>query len=375
MVRKYLPHYYDLLNDKDAAYYVLCRDFIIEWPNNTSIKNLWEIHNNYSAKFRKIVKKRHPIPYKAGFFLVDDLIIDKSRMKKSLLDLKIEIANQMIKNCDFCENKCYINRKDGEIGKCGITDKMLVSDAYIHMGEEEPFIPSGTIFFAGCTFNCVFCQNWDISTYGKALSQHDSLNYPSDMGGKIFSDRNFARLVDKTVDNGAININYVGGDPTPNIHVIISSLKYQTRNICQIWNSNLYNTISSLQLLIDIIDLWLPDFKYGNNECAMKYSGVINYWDILTRNLKFIHNWGSRDICIRHLIMPNHYECCTMPILKWIAKELPGIVVHIMGQYHPDHKVNSNSYPEINRYIYGEEIANAFNLADNLGIEYKLVSK
>ena len=118
-------------------------------------------------------------------------------------------------------------------------------------------------------------------------------------------EKTLARIADKLVDNGAININYVGGDPIPNLHTIVGSLNYQQSNICQLWNSNFYLTGKALSLIIDLMDFWLPDFKYGNNECAKKLSGIENYYDIVSRNHKRIHDEGSGEIIIRHLVMPN----------------------------------------------------------------------
>ena len=85
------------------------------------------------------------------------------------------------------------------------------------------------------------------------------------------------------------------------------------------------------------------------NFCGKKYSGVENYFDVVSRNHKRIHDEGSGEICIRHLVMPNHVECCTKPILDYVAKELPKAVMNIMGQYRPQWK--SFEYPEISRRL------------------------
>ncbi|MHA1389617.1 MAG: radical SAM protein, partial [Candidatus Thorarchaeota archaeon] len=93
--------------------------------------------------------------------------------------------------------------------------------------------------------------------------------------------------------DGALNINYVGGDPIPNTHTILGSLAHQTSNVTQLWNSNLYCSEETMTLLFDVFDMWLPDFKYGNNECAERLSGVENYFDIVTRNHLIAYNSGE----------------------------------------------------------------------------------
>jgi putative pyruvate formate lyase activating enzyme len=229
------------------------------------------------------------------------------------------------------------------------------------VGEEAPLIPSGTIFFQGCNFGCVFCQNYDISQAWKSKPIEDV--------SKKVSNEELANIAENLVNKGAININYVGGDPIPNIHTIIGSMNFQRSNITQLWNSNFYLTEKSLALIIDLFDFWLPDFKYGNNECGKKYSGVDNYYDILTRNLKRIHDFGSGEIIIRHLVMPNHVECCSKPVLDYIATEIPKCVVNIMGQYRPEYL--AYKYSEINRRPTTQEMTDVISHAEDLNILYK----
>jgi putative pyruvate formate lyase activating enzyme len=211
----------------------------------------------------------------------------------------------------------------------------------------------------------VFCQNYDISQAWKKKRKLEDIAQKVDV-------KDLAKIAEKIVDKGAININYVGGDPIPNLHTIVGSLNHQVSNITQLWNSNFYLTDKSLSLIIDLMDFWLPDFKYGNNKCAEKYSGIKNYFDIIARNHKRIHDEGSGEIIIRHLVMPNHVECCSKPILEFVAKEIPKCVVNIMGQFRPEYK--AHDYPNINRRPNNEEMVQVKNYADELGIIWKPVS-
>jgi putative pyruvate formate lyase activating enzyme len=289
----------------------------------------------------------------------------------SLLDLKIELAYRMLKACRFCENRCTIDRTQNReqkqrLGVCGVDETAYLSSSFLHMGEEAPLVPSGTIFFAGCTFDCCFCQNSDISAAGKSFRMTQA-GHPIDPLG-------LAQLADQLARKGALNINYVGGDPTPNLHVILHSMKFQTHKTCQLWNSNLYNSPEALDLLLDVFDVWLPDFKYGNNECARLLSGISHYFDILTRNLKIIATRGTRNIIIRHLVLPGHIECCSKPVLAWIARECPQAVVNIMGQYRPEYRIAIDYHPEINRRPSASEMSEVFSYAKSLDIEFESVS-
>jgi putative pyruvate formate lyase activating enzyme len=120
------------------------------------------------------------------------------------------------------------------------------------------------------------------------------------------------------------------------------------------------------------MDFWLPDWKYGNNKCAKKYSGIDNYFDFISRNHKRIHDDGSGEIIIRHLVMPEHIECCSKPILDYVAKEIPKAVLNIMGQYRPQYK--AYQFSEINRRPSAQEIKEVKNYAKSLGILHEPVS-
>jgi putative pyruvate formate lyase activating enzyme len=171
-------------------------------------------------------------------------------------------------------------------------------------------------------------------------------------------------MIHERKNQGARNVNWVGGDPTPNLLYILEALKNSDVNIPQIWNSNMYCSKETIKLLNGVIDLYLTDFKYGNNECAKRLSKVDNYMDIIKRNHKIVEKNG--EMIIRHLVMPNHIECCSKSILQWIADNIPKTPVNIMGQYHPDYF--AKNYQDISRSISSEEIRYVEDIAKKLQI-------
>jgi putative pyruvate formate lyase activating enzyme len=219
----------------------------------------------------------------------------------------------------------------------------------VHWGEEPELVPSHTIFFSGCTFNCVFCQNWDISQNPKQ--------------GDSFSPKKVAKLMERR-SMSTRNTNWVGGDPTSNLPFILETLTYSNVNIPQIWNSNMYLTEKTMELLEGIVDVYLTDFKYGNNDCAKRLSKIDNYWDIVSRNHKIAQ--GQCEMIIRHLVLPNHFECCTRPVLEWISKNLKDVRVNVMDQYRPEY--NAFEHDELTRKLKSEEFERARKLADDLGL-------
>lgn len=262
------------------------------------------------------------------------------------MDLKVELGRRMMEGCELCEHRCRVNRSEGEAGRCGVLGPVLSSE-FIHQGEEPELVPSHTIFFAGCNLSCIFCQNRDISQ--------------SPTAGIRSSAQGLAGIMER---RGALNTNWVGGDPTPNLPFILEALSLSGTRRPQIWNSNMYLTGQGMDLLDGVMDLYLTDLKFGNNTCGPVLCGVPDYFDVVTRNhLRIAH----RDTLIRHLVLPGHLECCTAPVLKWIAEHRPDAVVNVMAQYHPD--PHTLGHATLGRRITRAEYHGAMELARELGLD------
>ena len=241
-IKTLLSNYFEILDKKRKAKYLLCKQVDVSFNKKDSSKNLWKIHEKSVYNFK---------------------ILDK-KPKKSLLSLKIELANRIFKNCSFCERRCNVDRTK-KAGNCGVKQSGITSE-FLHTGEERVLVPSHTIFFSGCTFHCVFCQNWDIS---------------QDSCGIFVESEKLVEVIKFRNSQGSRNLNWVGGDPTPNLLYILEVLDILNDNIPQIWNSNMYCSSETMNLLNGIVDLYLTDFKYGNDDCARRLSKVDNYLDVI----------------------------------------------------------------------------------------------
>ncbi len=287
------------------------------------------------------------------------ILLNKKRAKfldTSLKSLK-QRARRLASNCELCERKCNVNRIRGEVGFCGAPNKLLISSEFLHYGEEYFFVPSHTVFFMGCNFRCVYCQNWPISQWYEA--------------GFEISPKELALIVRERKKQGAKNLNLVGGEPTPYLPWIIDLLiemKKLDINTPIIWNSNFYMSEKAMKILTKIVDVWLPDFKYGNNECAMKLSSAPNYVEVVTRNLKIASRTG--ELVIRHLILPGHVECCSFRVLRWIASNVrEKAIVNLMDQYRPDYLVpRREELASLARRITRKEFESVVSLARKLDI-------
>lgn len=324
-IRSLLPKYFTIFESGGSPVFLQTKYSSVTFNNSDSTKHLWKIHE-------ESLQKPH---------------ICEKIPAQSLLDLKIELADRIFENCQFCERKCNSNRKE-TTGKCGVQEAKIASE-FIHLGEESVLIPSYTIFFSGCTFHCVFCQNWDIS--------QRSCGYP-------FPPTSVATMITKRQQQGAINVNWVGGDPTPNVPFILKVLKESNTSLPQIWNSNMYCSLETMHLLKGVMDLYLTDFKYGNDACAKELSNVSDYSTIVERNHMLAAQQG--EVLIRHLVLPNHLACCSQPILEWIKEHLPCVPVNLMAQYRPEYQAHQQA--TINRQLTTSEYQQVLTLAKDLDI-------
>jgi len=317
--------YFDIINNTGFAKYLQTKHIPVSFKKLDSTKILWEKHK----KSQKSTKIKEIPP------------------KQSLLDLKIEITSRILKNCSLCERRCGIDRTK-QPGNCNVQQSRVTTE-FLHLGEESILVPSHTIFFSGCTFHCVFCQNWDISQR---------------QCGVMIEPKKLSEIIKTRYNQGAKNVNWVGGDPTSNLLFILETLKHCDINIPQVWNSNMYYSIETMKLLEGIIDIYLSDFKYGNDTCAKRLSKVENYTEIVRRNHKFAHD--TSELIIRHLVMPNHIKCCSKQIIKWISQNLSNGAVNIMAQYRPEY--NADEYEDISRPLSQNE----YNTVKKYAHEYEL---
>ncbi|MBI5060895.1 MAG: radical SAM protein [Candidatus Aenigmarchaeota archaeon] len=268
--------------------------------------------------------------------------------KRGLLDKKIKQAQQVFENCELCEHRCQKNRK-GELGFCGVSDARIFG-AHTHWGEERELVPSATLFFSGCTMRCCYCQNAPQSISA---------------AGEIWSADKAAKWIEQKHREGCRNVNFVGGDPTPNILFILNVLKKVRVNIPVVFNSNAYYSLSAAELLKDVIDVYLLDFRYFDAGCAEHLSKIKNYPETAKRNILLAEKNG--ELLIRLLVLPGHIECDAKPIIAWISENLKNYRLNIMPQYTP--AFHAYEFPEIGRKLSIAEYNDVIEYAKGIGIE------
>lgn len=246
----------------------------------------------------------------------------------SILDLKAEIAFRYLKHCNLCAHRCGIDRTLGSGGICGLGVAALIAEHFVHIAEESPINPSLVLNLGGCALRCRYCQQW-------ALLDVEQVEDPLSDG-----------LWNALDPSGARTISFAGGNPDESLYGILRFLSGAPEDwsLPVVWNNHSYCTPEALALLHGVVDIYVPDFKYGNNDCGYRWSGVQGYFDVARQTIDRLA-MESSPIIVRVLVLPGHIECCHLPVLEWLAREhADHVTVSIRGQYCPDWKtVNGSS--------------------------------
>jgi putative pyruvate formate lyase activating enzyme len=279
---------------------------------------------------------------------------------------KISATFKVIEDCTLCPRNCRVNRLAGARGTCRGGYLPEVSSYAPHFGEEQPLVGrrgSGTIFFAHCNLRCCFCQNYSISHVGE---------------GREASFERLARMMVELQSVGCHNINFV----TPS-HFAAQILKALPTaidlglRIPLVYNSSGYDAVDTLRLLDGVIDIYMPDFKFGTSGPAADYCDAADYPGAARRAIKEMHRQvgdlvldkdgiALRGLIVRHLVLP-HGLAGTGEVLRFIATEVSrNTYVNIMDQYYPCGNVAVSS--SIGRRITREEYAEALDIAREEGL-------
>ena len=269
--------------------------------------------------------------------------------------------------CNLCPRECNVDRGLGKTGFCKVPNHIKVARAALHFWE-EPCISgeegSGTVFFSGCNLRCVYCQNRKIAegVYGKIITV----------------DRLAAILLDLQ-KQGANNINLV----TPSHYVLpivkaLNLAKEQGLLIPVVYNSSAYESVETLKKLEGYVDVYLPDFKYMDEELGRKYSNAGNYSEIAKKAIdEMVRQVGNaqfdsrgilkKGVVVRHLVLPG-YTADSKEIIKYLYDTYGNsIYISIMSQFTPI--LGLENYPELQRKLTEKEYDEVVDFAIELGVE------
>lgn len=270
----------------------------------------------------------------------------------SWLEIKLALAQRLLNSCNYCVHNCRVNRWQQERGYCQLDAQPRISGSYLHWGEEAPISPTWAVFFSGCTMHCLYCHNWR-ETFDL---QAGAVIQPAELAAEIAQAQERYRT-----------ISLIGGTPEPQLHTIIELAQALGSEVMAplVFNSNATLSAAGLELMEGLIDIYLPDFKHGNNRCAWQLTKIAHYLESLQLNLKAYLEQGAA-VLVRHLVVPGHLECCTRPVLEILARDYPELKVNVMFQYRPMYKAEQR--PELNRSLENAEETLVRQWVQELGI-------
>jgi putative pyruvate formate lyase activating enzyme len=288
------------------------------------------------------------------------------------LEDRICRAYALLESCTVCPRKCRINRLDDERGFCRTGLLPVISSFGPHFGEEPPLVGqngSGTIFVTHCNLSCEYCQNYDISQCGQ---------------GESVSCETLAGMMINLQQRDCHNINLV--TPSHIVPQIIRSIGIaaeQGLNIPVVFNSGGYDSVDTLRLLDGIVDIYMPDAKYGSDDVAMALSHAPEYVGSMKAALKEMHRQvgdlivtnglAVRGMIIRHLVLPENLAGSDR-VLPWIAENISrDSYVNIMNQYHPSWHTQGDGISSfsrsLGRRITSDEYLYAIRCARHSGLQ------
>ncbi|HVP76046.1 MAG TPA: radical SAM protein [Gaiellaceae bacterium] len=285
------------------------------------------------------------------------------------LDGRVEAALELLEEpCRVCPRRCRIDRRRDEHGLCGIGRHAVVASAFPHFGEETCLRGShgsGTVFFAGCSLRCVFCQNFDISWQAR---------------GETAPPERLAAIMVALQQLGCHNVNWV--TPEHVVPQLVEAMPAAVRRglkVPIVYNTSGYDDPACLQLLDGIVDVYMPDFKLWSPERCRRYLKRADYAGVARAAIVEMHRQvgdlvldehglARRGLLLRHLVLPGLLDE-TEAILRFVAEQLgPGTYVNVMAQYRPAARVGRGQYGEIDRRLHCDEYERACHLAAQLGL-------
>ena len=276
-------------------------------------------------------------------------------------------ARHHLEDCDLCARYCHVNRLESTRGAvCRTGEHAVVSSFGPHHGEEDCLRGrngSGTIFFSWCNLRCVYCQNWEISWKGE---------------GDEMAAQELAKIMLNLQALGCHNINFVS--PSHVIAQILEAVAIAAERglrVPLVYNTGGYDSLEALTLLDGVIDIYMPDMKYGDRELAHKYSHIRDYVRHNQAVVREMHRQvgdlvldedgvAQRGLLVRHLVLPEGIAG-TEEVVRFLAEEIsPDTYLNLMDQYRPCFK--AGQFPEIDRPLTSEEYQEALELTRRYGL-------
>ena len=265
-------------------------------------------------------------------------------------------ARAQYARCELCAHRCRVDRTRGPAGVCQEDDGLWLAGAGVHLGEEPPLVPSGLVLIGGCNLACESCETFEFSLERRGLVRT--------------SPAQLAALLLDLSRKGARNANFV--TPTHVLPVLLEGLALAAEHgfaLPVVWNCGGYESVEALRLLDGVVDIYLPDAKYGDDAAGFELSGCKGYTAALRESLIEMHRQvGDEGVIVRHLVLPGGAAGNVMPLLADVSR---GLCVNVLSQYRP--VFHAARFPVISRGVTPAEVEGALDAARAAGLRHILI--
>ncbi|PYI99883.1 MAG: hypothetical protein DME25_21925 [Verrucomicrobia bacterium] len=270
--------------------------------------------------------------------------------RRALARARVPLAHAALRRCHLCEHHCGVDRSAGQRGLCHAGPQARVFSAQVEVSDELQLIPVFAIALSGCDLRCDFCITGSESWNPRA--------------GQPLLPEEIARRAADALDLGCRSIMILGGEPTIHLPGVLEIVANLPDDATLIWKTNAHASTQARSLLEGLFDIWLADYKFGNDSCAQRLSGTPDYTRIVRQNL----DWAARhsELIVRHLLMPGHLECCWTAVAQWIATELPGVKANLRCGFWPAWQ--AARHQELRGPVAVSESERAWEMAQDLGL-------
>ena len=263
---------------------------------------------------------------------------------------RARLARAALADCRLCAHDCGVNRLTGETGLCHAGPEARFFSAQVEVSDELELMPTFSVALSGCDLRCDFCITGKASWDARA--------------GLGFAAGQMAERARLALHNGARTIMVLGGEPTIHLPAALEFVSHLPASAKLIWKTNAHGTARARALLDGLFDVWLADFKFGNDACAQRLAKVPDYVRVVRENLLWADDHS--ELIVRHLLMPGHVECCWRPVAEWLAENLPGGKVNLRAGFWPAWQARRHG--ELLNVLSMSEHDFAFGLAGELGL-------
>ena len=262
------------------------------------------------------------------------------------------LARAHLADCHLCAHHCGVNRLAGPAGRCHAGSEARFFSAQVEVSDELELIPTFAVALSGCDLRCDFC-----------ITGQSSWNPNAGAGLDVAA---MARRAGQALNAGARTVMVLGGEPTIHLPAALELVAALPDSARLIWKTNAHGSVQARGLLDGMFDLWLADFKFGNDDCAQRLAKVPDYVRVIRENLLWANEHS--ELIVRHLLMPGHVDCCWRPVAEWLATELPGVKVNLRSGFWP--AWHARRHKELDGTVSKMEAEYAFKIALNYRLNF-----